>query len=111
MFLFKKVTAQFKKKKTVRNKSLNLVGITIFFGKHGTQEITVDNSGVFVTTNSVTGFGRCLVYRNQKVTLKRYANQTFDKVMGPMIDAQSREPIWRHQILDQDGICSPGQEY
>jgi len=34
------------------------------------------------------GFGRCLVYRNSKVVLKRYANQTFDKVMGPMVDAQ-----------------------
>ena len=57
----------------------------------------------------VAGFGRCLVYRNMKVVLKRYANQTFDKVMGPMVDAQTRKPIWRHDILDQDGICSPGR--
>ena len=56
------------------------------------------------------GFGRCLVYRNQKVVLKRYANQTFDKVMGPMVDAQTKKPIWRHDILDQDGICSPGNK-
>ena len=55
------------------------------------------------------GFGRCLVYRNQKVVLKRYANQTFDKVMGPMVDATTRKPIWRHDILDHDGICSPGE--
>ena len=57
------------------------------------------------------GFGRCLVYRNQKVHLKRYANQAFDKVMGPMIDAETRKPIWRHQALDQDGICAPGDCY
>lgn len=56
----------------------------------------------------VLGFGRCLVYRNQKVYLKRYANQAFDKVMGPLIDAQTRKPIWRHEALDQDGICAPG---
>ena len=54
------------------------------------------------------GFGRCLVYRNQKVGLKRYANQTFDKVMGPMLDGTTRQPVWRHDILDMDGICAPG---
>ena len=48
------------------------------------------------------------MYRNQKVILKRYANQTFDKIMGPMIDATSKKHIWRHDILDHDGICSPG---
>ena len=48
------------------------------------------------------------MYRNQKVNLKRYANQTHDKVMGPMLDAETRKPVWRHQVLDQDGICSPG---
>ena len=57
---------------------------------------------------TIVGFGRCLVYRNQKVYLKRYANQAFDKVMGPLIDAQTRKPIWRHEALDQDGICAPG---
>ena len=57
---------------------------------------------------AIAGFGRCLVYRNQKVVLKRYANQTFDKVMGPMLDAETRKPIWRHDGLDQDGICAPG---
>lgn len=55
------------------------------------------------------GFGRCLVYKNAKCTLKRYTNQTFDKVMGPMLDAATRKPIWRHEILDADGICSPGK--
>lgn len=28
--------------------------------------------------------------------------------MGPMLDAATRKPIWRHEILDADGICSPG---
>ncbi|XP_074641286.1 DNA-directed RNA polymerase III subunit RPC2-like [Tubulanus polymorphus] len=56
------------------------------------------------------GFGRCLVYRRQACTLKRYGNQTFDKVMGPMIDATTRKPIWKHDILDSDGICSPGMK-
>lgn len=59
----------------------------------------------------IVGFGRCLVYKNAKCTLKRYTNQTFDKVMGPMLDAATRKPIWRHEILDADGICSPGKSF
>uniref|UniRef100_A0A671KAP0 DNA-directed RNA polymerase n=1 Tax=Sinocyclocheilus anshuiensis TaxID=1608454 RepID=A0A671KAP0_9TELE len=29
--------------------------------------------------------------------------------MGPTLDAETRKPIWRHSILDADGICSPGE--
>ncbi len=56
------------------------------------------------------GFGRCLVHKKQVVSLKRYTNQSFDKVMGPSLDANTRKPIWRHEILDLDGIACPGQK-
>ena len=56
------------------------------------------------------GYGRCLVYRNQKCVLKRYANQTFDKVMGPSILADTKQPIWKHTALDADGIVMPGMK-
>ena len=55
------------------------------------------------------GFGRCLVYRKQVCSLKRYANQSYDRILGPSLDAATHKPIWRHQVLDQDGICSPGE--
>lgn len=55
------------------------------------------------------GFGRCIVYRKQVCSLKRYANQSFDRILGPGLDATTRKPIWRHRVLDQDGICSPGE--
>lgn len=54
------------------------------------------------------GYGRCLVYRNQKCNLKRYANQTSDRVMGPLVDAETKKPIFRHEALDLDGICASG---
>lgn len=54
------------------------------------------------------GYGRCLVYRNAKATMKRYANQTADRILGPLVDANTKKPIWRHNILDIDGIASPG---
>lgn len=54
------------------------------------------------------GFGRCQVYRNQKCVIKKYANQTSDKIMGPLLDAQTMKSVWKHQVLDMDGIAMPG---
>ncbi|XP_047141151.1 DNA-directed RNA polymerase III subunit RPC2 isoform X1 [Hydra vulgaris] len=56
------------------------------------------------------GFGRCLVYKKQVCNLKRYANQTFDRVMGPSRDAKTGEIIWKHKVLDTDGICRAGEQ-
>ncbi|XP_078039104.1 RNA polymerase III subunit RpIII128 [Augochlora pura] len=55
------------------------------------------------------GFGRCLIYRNAKCTLKRYANQTYDRIMGPLLDSNTKKPVWRHDIIDSDGIAAPGE--
>jgi DNA-directed RNA polymerase III subunit RPC2 len=55
------------------------------------------------------GYGRCLVYKNTKCTVKRYANQTYDRIMGPMKDAATDKIIFRHEALDSDGIVSPGE--
>ena len=54
------------------------------------------------------GYGRCLVYRNNKTTMKKYGIQASDRILGPMCDANTKKPIWRHDILDLDGIASPG---
>lgn len=56
------------------------------------------------------GFGRCLVYRTSKCILKRYANQTSDRIQGPTIDTITGKQIWKHDTLDSDGIVSPGEE-
>ncbi|KAK7891116.1 hypothetical protein WMY93_023079 [Mugilogobius chulae] len=70
----------------------------------------IEDALVLTKASLDRGFGRCLVYKNAKCTLRRYTNQTFDKVMGPMLDAATRKPVWRHNILDADGICSPGEK-
>lgn len=56
------------------------------------------------------GYGRCLVYRNAKCTLKRYANRSFDRILGPLMDSTTGKIIFKHDILDKDGICSPGEK-
>ena len=40
--------------------------------------------------------------------MKRYGTQAQDRILGPLIDATTKKPIWRHDILDMDGIASPG---
>ncbi|XP_026472299.1 DNA-directed RNA polymerase III subunit RPC2 [Ctenocephalides felis] len=55
------------------------------------------------------GYGRCLIYKNSKCLMKRYSNQTFDRIMGPLRDATTGKSIFKHEALDADGIASPGE--
>lgn len=55
------------------------------------------------------GYGRCLVYKSTKCTVKRYVNQTYDRIMGPTKDATTNKVIFKHEPLDSDGIVSPGE--
>lgn len=55
------------------------------------------------------GYGRCLVYKSSKCTVKRYTNQTYDRIMGPTKDSATNKIIFKHEALDSDGIVSPGE--
>ncbi|XP_001607116.2 DNA-directed RNA polymerase III subunit RPC2 [Nasonia vitripennis] len=55
------------------------------------------------------GYGRCLVYKNAKCVLKKYANQTCDRIMPASVDATTKKPIWQHDIIDGEGIAAPGE--
>lgn len=59
------------------------------------------------------GFGRCQVYRKHQAIVKRYPNNTYDRIVGPpdfensawsRTDRRSR----RYAALDADGICRVG---
>ena len=54
------------------------------------------------------GYGRCLVYRNAKCSVKRYPNQTYDRILGPLLDPETKKKIYKHKALDDDGICMVG---
>ncbi|KAG7279008.1 hypothetical protein CRUP_001949 [Coryphaenoides rupestris] len=53
------------------------------------------------------GFGRCLVYKNAKCTLRRYTNQTFDKVENKQVLVNKSMPTVTQTPLE--GSTQPGQ--
>ncbi|OWR44164.1 DNA-directed RNA polymerase [Danaus plexippus plexippus] len=55
------------------------------------------------------GYGRCLVYKSAKTIMKRYSNQTSDRILGPSRDANTGKVIKAHEVLDSDGIAAPGE--
>ncbi|XP_028968904.1 DNA-directed RNA polymerase III subunit RPC2 isoform X2 [Galendromus occidentalis] len=55
------------------------------------------------------GFGECRVVTSQKCQLRRYPNMACDRILGPLVDASTRKPIFDHQCLDYDGIVMPGE--
>lgn len=38
--------------------------------------------------------------------MKRYANQTYDRIMGPIKDALTNKAIFKHDASDTDGIVA-----
>ena len=58
------------------------------------------------------GYGRCLVYRNEKTQLQRRGTlvETIEeRIDGPALDAKSGEKIRPDECLDMDGIVAPGE--
>uniref|UniRef100_A0A0K0DJ94 DNA-directed RNA polymerase subunit beta n=1 Tax=Angiostrongylus cantonensis TaxID=6313 RepID=A0A0K0DJ94_ANGCA len=53
-------------------------------------------------------YGRCLVYKHAKGTARKYPNQTYDRLMGPSLDPITRKPIYKHRVLDEEGIVFAG---
>ena len=50
------------------------------------------------------GFGRCMVMKKSVVTLKKYANGTYDRIVAPPPSSHSK-----YEALGGDGIASPGE--
>ncbi|ELR20086.1 DNAdirected RNA polymerase, beta subunit [Acanthamoeba castellanii str. Neff] len=53
------------------------------------------------------GFGRCIVLKKTTATIKKYPNQTFDRIVGPPPENDRGQK--RFDCLDVDGIASPGE--
>lgn len=61
------------------------------------------------------GFMRCLVMRKHQASIKRYANSTSDRSLGPppvenFVQGANDSRYRRFAALDQDGICRVGEK-
>ena len=52
------------------------------------------------------GYGRCIVYKRTSATVKKYPNGSYDRIVAPAASAQAANKM---EVLDMDGIGSPGQ--
>ena len=50
-----------------------------------------------------------MVYRNSKCSLDKHPNGTKDKIAGPMVDTVTGKVMWKHEVLDLDGIVHAGE--
>lgn len=57
------------------------------------------------------GFGRCMVMRKNATQIRKYSNQTYDRIVGPpeADSAVSSYQQARMSALDEDGIAQPGE--
>ena len=55
------------------------------------------------------GYGRGNICKTETCNLENYPRGISDRVNGPVIDPDTHEPIWRHQIIDADGIARVGE--
>eukprot|EP00771_Trimastix_marina_P001701 gnl/Trimastix_PCT/2792.p1 GENE.gnl/Trimastix_PCT/2792~~gnl/Trimastix_PCT/2792.p1 ORF type:complete len:1132 (+),score=331.51 gnl/Trimastix_PCT/2792:252-3398(+) len=53
------------------------------------------------------GFGRCIVMRKSVANMRRYPNQTTDRIVAPPEDLTGVNK--RFRALDEDGICAVGE--
>ena len=59
------------------------------------------------------GFGRCIVLRKHQTMIKRYPNNTYDRIVGPPSTqgwSGSDYRVQRYASLDADGICGVGAQ-
>ena len=60
------------------------------------------------------GYGRCMVLRKHQTSVRRYANGTMDRTLGPpdpagFADGELDKRYVKYQAIDQDGICRVGE--
>ncbi|KAF2355871.1 RNA polymerase Rpb2 domain 3 [Trinorchestia longiramus] len=102
-------------KPLVKTRTIELIGFEEVAAGHNSVVAVMSYSGydiedaVILNKASLDrGFGRCIVYKNAKCTMKRHFNQASDIIDGPLVDIRSNDKIWRHAALDDDGLPSVG---
>ncbi|EEB05618.1 DNA-directed RNA polymerase III complex subunit Rpc2 [Schizosaccharomyces japonicus yFS275] len=54
------------------------------------------------------GFGRCQVFHKHSAIIRKYPNGTHDRIGDPQRDPENGKVIWKHKILEDDGLAGVG---
>ena len=71
----------------------------------------IEDALILNSTSLDRGFGRCIVYRATKTSLKRYLNGSSDIIKGREVTQEedgSLKPVFKHQALGPDGVADTG---
>lgn len=112
----------YNQKPLVKTRTIELIGFEEVSAGHNSIVAVMSYSGYdiedAVVLNKASldrGFGRCIVYKNAKCSMKRHLNQSPDIIDGPLVDVRTGDRIWKHRALDDDGLphvgakVAPGQ--
>ena len=88
-----------------KNKIHHLAGLEIIVCTAPVARKLVDSDTFQASIDR--GYGRCLVYTKAQTNLKKYPNQTYDRVDGPSRDPTSGEVIEKHKVkgISCEGSC------
>lgn len=115
-------TLIYPQKPMVKSRTLDLVNFDDIPGGQNACIAVMSYSGydiedaVILNKASIDrGFCRCMVLRKHQTSVRRYANGTLDRTLGPPDPSMFRHGeqdsrFERFQALDTDGICRVGEE-
>ena len=105
-------------KPLVKTKSIDLIGFDkLGAGQNSTIAVMsysgydIEDAIVINKASLDRGFGRCVVLRKHSTQIKQYSNRMRDRIVPPgfgLPDSMSLPA--RFNVLDDDGIVSPGSQ-
>ena len=104
----------------VKSRTIEMVGYDKLPGGQNAIIAVMSYSGYDIEDASILnkasldrGFGRCMVMKKTITQIKRYPNQTMDRIIGPQTSTHPTTGVTsiqpRQKVLDVDGIVRLGE--
>ena len=100
----------------VRSRTIELIGYDkVPAGQNATVAVMsysgydIEDALVLNKASVDRGFGRCQVMRKFSSMIKSYPNSTFDRLVDAQVDPVTGNKIFKHNILDADGLAGVGE--
>ncbi|KAL3907879.1 MAG: hypothetical protein SGILL_008694, partial [Bacillariaceae sp.] len=115
-------TLVYPQKPLVKSRTLDLVGFDDIPGGQNSVIAVMSYSGYDIEDAVILnkaaidrGFGRCMVLRKHQTSIRRYANGSQDRSLGPpnpndFADGKEDKRYARFRAVDNDGICTVGEK-